>query len=196
MSYFFHTLLFSLPFIWIGCLLRLMSPGPKSTFRVCLGIALVGGLLGGIMGKALGLGEYGGFFPPFIGICAVCTFNRIRKAWLHHLASTAIDVREFASRLFASLDVDGDGVITRVDIEDFRDAYMELAAMAQSKDAEVFLVLDKNLSVIGHVVRSQIAVMPAPMGGAHSIDTYGISREDLHTWPTRAFAMLSDEFGL
>jgi hypothetical protein len=199
MSTFFHVLLFSLPFVWIGCLSRTIFTKPTSTLSIGFVIALVGGLLGGIFGKALGLGDYGGFFPPLIGVSALSLYHNIRKVRLQQLAANAIELRGYAISIFNALDGDGDGVITRVDIEDFRDRFSASLYTIRidgsfPPETLLFRMLDKNLSLIGHVVHSHIAVMPSPMGGAHSIDTYGISREDLETWPARVSTMLVDEF--
>jgi hypothetical protein len=193
MSQILHTLLFSLPFVWIGCLTRLGTPGPKSTYRICLVIAIVGGLLGGIFGKDFGLGQYGGFFPPVIGIAAVCTFAKLRMAWMKRLCETALDVRGFGIRLFDQLDTDGNGVITALDILDFEQRY---DGILPKDDAVLFELLVKNLSIIGHVVDSRIGIMPAPMGGAVAIDIHGISRQDLEKWPSKISTNMADEFGL
>jgi hypothetical protein len=200
MSTFFHVLLFSLPFVWIGCLIRLGYAHPKATMRISLYIAFIGGVLGGVLGKELGMGAYGGFFPPLIGIIAVHMVEKARKAWLKRLVANALDLRNYALRVFDELDADRNGDITRMDLEDFREKHREhLLAGASygtgSPEALLFHQLDHNLSVIGHVVSSHIAVMPTPMGGAHCIETYGISRADLESWPTRVSCMLVDEFG-
>lgn len=165
---------------------RLMnSPGVlKPTVLVgVLGVLLLGWGLGVLSGQDK-VGTIGGIicasaYALTVGFLSARLEDQIRR--LVHMAPRVL---AYGLDHFQELDANDDGIITKEDLE-------ELPKGTSTDGSELREHIASNLDEIGHVVDSDISTTFVYTGGPSTLPItythcrYGVSREDLQTYPER-----------
>jgi len=169
----------------IGLALRTLLSRPNGTQVVGMVVAAVGGLFWGWQGGHVGVSPAAAFVSVCLMVTAVVCYARYRESHLRYLLELAPDIREYALTNFDKLDLDHDDTIGLGDL---------IRAEERVADAEMVHILQRELREIGHVVQAQSVLLPIISRPVEHI-VYGISREDLQSFPERMQAAYAREFG-
>lgn len=130
-----------------------------------------------------------------LGICTVVgwvgyvVFIDRYLAGLQKLVEEAPSMRSWLLENFTRLDTDGDGIITRGDLE----RIVETTAR-DSRDYELANECMYALSDIGHVIDAFAS--PSPMGHGVVVAIYGANRADIESFPARVLKRQGAEYSL
>jgi hypothetical protein len=175
----------------VGIMLRMLMRGSKATFNSCLAVAAAGGLVCGLYGKELGLSFLAAAAGLTLALAAVCRYSARYQEVFEVRVEMAPAVANYLLGHFDDLDSDGDGLIKKVDLMmalDRGSFYYE--------DMLLLTVALRDIDLIGHVVDASHVSMPAMYGGGGTVvPHYGISRQDLVTYPDRIERKFIEEFG-
>ncbi|HEY9869785.1 MAG TPA: hypothetical protein V6D08_11515 [Candidatus Obscuribacterales bacterium] len=174
-----------------GILMRMLMRGSNATFNSCLAVAAAGGLVCGLYGKELGLSFFGAAAGLTLALSAVCRYSARYQEVFEVRVEMAPAVANYLLGHFDELDSDGDGLVKKVDLM--------VALNRGSFYEEDMLLLTlalRDIEFIGHVVDASHVSMPAMYGGGGAVVAhYGISRQDLVTYPERIEKRFIEEFG-
>lgn len=190
----FGTLVFALLGVMVGLMAveigRLTSPTrlKVSVLVGVLGVLLLGWGLGVLSGQET-VGTIGGIICASACALTAGFLSARLEDQIRRLVHMAPHVQAYTLDHFRELDFDGDGVITRADLE-------ALAKCRSAEECELREHIANNLDEIGHVVDSYVSYGLVPIGGSVFPTTithcrWGISREDLPTYPERVRAKYS-----
>jgi hypothetical protein len=174
----------------IGITVRAAIARSYATPIVALAVAVAGTIVGGMFGPDMGLSMYGAAFASVVSVVAVFGYNAHRRAHLLKLKETASALQGYVLRFFDTIDMDKDQLIT------LNDTYRFLEARVLPVDAvqtELINIMDRNMCLIGHVIGTG-AFVGSAIGGAHVYNIYGVSRDDILSWPERAARDYNQEF--
>jgi hypothetical protein len=184
------TLICTLFLSFFGVAIRAAVLRSSATTPVSLVVAAIGVIGGVLFGHELHLPLYGTIVASAVAAYSVLTYGAHRRKHLGKLKETAPDLQGFVLRFFDQLDSDGDGVISLSDLTVYFDKRGVISDPAQ---AELLQILDHNHSRIGHVTGTGAVV--AGIHGATVYNIYGVSRDDILSWPERASRDFDQEFG-
>ncbi|CAN5129038.1 hypothetical protein BH11CYA1_BH11CYA1_06690 [soil metagenome] len=148
----------------------------------------------GLNSPALILVSLGCIFGPITGYIAVHYYN-CKRAW-----QLAPALHTWLSANFTLLDTDEDGLVTRDDLERYRETARSAeryhgapVSLARRNDREMAGHADYFLCDIGHVIKT--VFVGSPMHGVVTgIKIYAISRGDVEGFPEKALLRYQREF--
>jgi len=117
-------------------------------------------------------------------VCSMVSRHSLRRSM-----QFAPLLRDYGLKHFKRLDLGGDGYLTREDLE-----VALLDAELSAEDRKLIKRLAWDLCVAGQVVDTTVSVSPASGTVVH-YEHYGVSREDLQTYPQRIAERYAREYG-
>jgi len=180
------------PFLYVlfacafGISLHHVLRGPWRAPLVCLLLAAAGIVF--CLASEHGLLERIG--TAGLPILILLAFSFLYKRSLSRSLAMAPSIRAFGLANFGRLDVDGDGMISRVDLMLLRDN-QDLS----DADKQMLRQMSWDVPLIGHVVDTYTSVS-AMTGSVLVVSEHGISREDLESYPSRIKNEFELEFGV
>ncbi len=172
----------------LGLTMRMALRGPYMTWVVC-GVLVMLHMVAGIYLSHKGVSTVpASAVAAFLSVSAVLLYRHLWQSKLTQLIVDAPALMAFAQGRFGELDIDGDGLLTKLDLWEAKDR-LTLSA------AEQYLLkqLDANLWLIGHVIHTTRTMSPMT-GTVVYLDTFGASRDDIGNWSLRALDTYERDF--
>jgi hypothetical protein len=173
----------------LGATIRAAISSRKRDLIACTIVAAAGGIGLGAFGPAIGLSPLGSAATTALAVGIVLFISTMSRRSLLRSVTMAPAVREFALANFDRLDFDGDGTISRVDLE----ITVGGNSLTES-ERKLAKRMAWDLCHIGHVIQTITSVSPHTGAVAH-INVYGANRQDLETYPERIRAKYTTEYG-
>jgi len=173
----------------VGIGVRLMLRGCRATFRACITIAALAGVLCGHYGDQFGLNFVGAALAITAAIVAICLFARGMEKQAELRVAMSADLANYLLGRFDSL-AGGKDYIARTDL---------IVALTRGSfyhdDIFMLSLALQDMHLIGHPVDASHIHAPAMMGGGGAIVVhYGISRDDLISWEERVSKKFAEDF--
>lgn len=173
----------------VGAAIRAAISSPKRDLIACSIVAAAGGIGLGAFGSAIGLNRLGSAATIALSVGIVLFASIMSRRSLLRSVMLAPAVREFALANFDRLDFDGDGTISRFDLE------LVLGGESLSRpEQKLAKRMAWDLCHIGHVIQTITCVSPHSGAVAH-INVYGANRRDLETYPERIRQKYASQYG-
>lgn len=175
----------------VGIMLCMLMRGSKATFNSCLAVTAAYGLVCGLYGKKLGMSFLAVAAGLTLALAAVCRYSTRYQEVFEVRVEMAPGLSNYLLGHCDDLDCDGDGLFKKVDL------MMVLNRSSFYYEDMLLLTLAlSDIELIGHLADASDVSMPAMYGGHGNVELhYGISRQDLTTYPERIDKKLLEKFG-